>query len=104
MDSASFEDGVVHYSAALSLDPLSADLFIKRSKARAGTRTWQKSLGDADAVRVSYLIYIGANNRYHPRRSNSTQSYLQLTTKEGMQHCLALTPTMRQSMRIMICS
>ena len=53
MDSASYEDAVAHYSTALSLDPLSAVLLTKRSKARAGIGSWQDSLQDADAVRVS---------------------------------------------------
>ena len=53
MDSASYEDAVAHYSTALSLDPLSAVLLIKRSKAHARIGSWQDSLEDADAVRVS---------------------------------------------------
>ncbi|KAI9571738.1 hypothetical protein HD554DRAFT_2073590 [Boletus coccyginus] len=53
MDSASYEDAVAHYSTALSLDPLSVDLLTKRSKARAGNGTWEDSLQDANAVRVS---------------------------------------------------
>ncbi|KAI9459274.1 hypothetical protein HD554DRAFT_2137412 [Boletus coccyginus] len=37
MDSASYEDAVAHYSTALSLDPLSAVLLTKQSKARDGS-------------------------------------------------------------------
>ncbi|KAI9571086.1 WD40-repeat-containing domain protein [Boletus coccyginus] len=37
MDSAAYEDAVVHYSTVLSLDPLSAVLLTKRSKARDGS-------------------------------------------------------------------
>ncbi|KAI9456194.1 hypothetical protein HD554DRAFT_2042635 [Boletus coccyginus] len=43
MGSASYEDAVVHYSTALNLDPLSAVLLTKQSRARDG------SLQDADA-------------------------------------------------------
>ncbi|KAI9571644.1 hypothetical protein HD554DRAFT_1800783 [Boletus coccyginus] len=50
MDSASHKEAVAHYSIALSLDPLSADLFTKRSKARAGMGSWEDSLLDADAA------------------------------------------------------
>ncbi|KAI9571736.1 hypothetical protein HD554DRAFT_2312047 [Boletus coccyginus] len=50
MDSASYKDAVVYYTTALSLDPLSADLLIKRSKARAGIELWEDSLEDADAA------------------------------------------------------
>jgi len=53
MDFASHEDAVAHYSTALSLDPLSAVLLTKRSKAHARIGSWQDSLEDADAVRVS---------------------------------------------------
>ena len=53
MDSASYEDAVAHYSTALSLDPLSAVLLTKRSKARAGIGSWEDSLQDANAVCVS---------------------------------------------------
>jgi len=52
MDSTSYEDAVTHYSTALSLDPMSADLLTKQSKARAGIGSWQDSLEDADVVRV----------------------------------------------------
>ena len=48
------------------------------------------------------LIYIGATNQYDPRRSNSIH-HLQLATKESMQHYLALTATLKQSMRITVC-
>ncbi|KAI9455958.1 hypothetical protein HD554DRAFT_2317618 [Boletus coccyginus] len=44
MDSASYEDAVTHYSTALFLDPLSAILLNKQSKARDG------SLQDANAL------------------------------------------------------
>ncbi|KAI9456181.1 WD40-repeat-containing domain protein [Boletus coccyginus] len=44
MDSASYEDAVTHYSTALFLDPLSAVLLTKQSKARDG------SLQDANAA------------------------------------------------------
>jgi len=53
MDSASYEDAVARYSAALSLDPSSAVLLTKRSKARAEIGSWEGALQDADAVRVS---------------------------------------------------
>jgi len=55
IDSASYEDAVTHYSTALTLDPLSAVLLTKRSRARAGIGSWQDSLEDADAVCPSYL-------------------------------------------------
>ncbi|KAI9571077.1 WD40-repeat-containing domain protein [Boletus coccyginus] len=44
MGSASYEDAVVHYSTALNLDPLSAVLLTKQSRARDG------SLQDANAA------------------------------------------------------
>ncbi|KAI9571582.1 hypothetical protein HD554DRAFT_2036527 [Boletus coccyginus] len=50
MDSASYDDAVAHYSTALRLDPLSADLLTKQSKARAGSGSWADSLEDADAA------------------------------------------------------
>ncbi|KAI9571008.1 hypothetical protein HD554DRAFT_235454 [Boletus coccyginus] len=50
MDSASYEDAVAYYSTALSLDPFSAVLLTKRSKARAGMGSWEDSLQDANAV------------------------------------------------------
>jgi len=53
MDSASYGDAVAHYSTALSLDPSSAVLLTKRSKARAGIGSWEDSLQDANAVCVS---------------------------------------------------
>ena len=53
MDSASYDDAVVHYTTALTLDALSTDLLTKRSKARARIGSWEDSLEDADAVSVS---------------------------------------------------
>ncbi|KAI9456171.1 hypothetical protein HD554DRAFT_213938 [Boletus coccyginus] len=50
MDSASYDDAAAHYSTALSLDPLSAVLLTKRSKARAGMGSWEYSLQDANAA------------------------------------------------------
>ncbi|KAH0826106.1 hypothetical protein J3R83DRAFT_5865, partial [Lanmaoa asiatica] len=50
MDSTSYEDAIVHYTTALTLDPLSTDLLTKRSKARAGIGSWQDSLVDANAA------------------------------------------------------
>ncbi|KAI9571578.1 hypothetical protein HD554DRAFT_2036523 [Boletus coccyginus] len=50
MDSSSYEDAVAHYSTAMTLDPLSAVLLTKRSRARAGVGSWQDSLEDADAA------------------------------------------------------
>jgi len=48
------------------------------------------------------LIYIGATNQYGPRRSNSIH-HLQLATKGSTLHYLALTATLKRSMRITIC-
>ena len=53
MDSASYEDAIIHYTTALTLDPLSTDLLTNRSKARAQIGSWEVSLEDADSVRVS---------------------------------------------------
>ncbi|KAH0831376.1 hypothetical protein J3R83DRAFT_14039 [Lanmaoa asiatica] len=50
MDSASNEDAVVHYTTALTLDPLSTDLLVKRSKVRAEIESWADALEDADAA------------------------------------------------------
>ncbi|KAI9571074.1 hypothetical protein HD554DRAFT_244710 [Boletus coccyginus] len=50
MDFASYEDAVAHYSTALSLDPLSAVLLTKQSKARAQMGSWEDSLQDANAA------------------------------------------------------
>ncbi|KAI9571053.1 hypothetical protein HD554DRAFT_2169413 [Boletus coccyginus] len=41
MDSASYEDVAAHYSTALSLDPISAILLTKQSKAQAGIGSWE---------------------------------------------------------------
>ena len=49
------------------------------------------------------LIYLGADDQYDPRRSNSIH-YLYLATKESMQHYLVLAAILKQSMRIIICS
>ena len=49
------------------------------------------------------LIYMGANNQYEPRRSNSIY-HLYLAMKESMQHSLALAAILKQSMHITICS
>ena len=53
MDSAVYKDAVVHYTTALTLDPLSTYFLAKRSEARAAIGSWQDSLQDADAVRIS---------------------------------------------------
>ena len=53
MDSALYEDAVTHYSTALSLNPLSADLLTKQSKARAGSGSREDSLQGANAVRAT---------------------------------------------------
>ncbi|KAH0829008.1 hypothetical protein J3R83DRAFT_2460, partial [Lanmaoa asiatica] len=50
MDSTSYAAAAVHYTTALTLDPFSADLLTKRSKARAGIGLWKDSLEDADAA------------------------------------------------------
>ncbi|KAI9571749.1 hypothetical protein HD554DRAFT_1817876 [Boletus coccyginus] len=50
MGSASYEDAVAHYSTALSLSPLSADLLAKRNKARVGNGSCEDSLQDANAA------------------------------------------------------
>jgi len=102
MDSRSYEDAVAHYSTALSLDPLSVDLLMKRSKARAGSGSWEGSLEDADAVRVSYFTQ-EQSNQYDRRQLNSIHQP-HLATKESTLHYLAPTATLKQSTRITICS
>jgi len=49
------------------------------------------------------LIHTGISDQHDPRQSNSIHHFY-LATKAGMQHCLALTATMKQIMRITICS
>ncbi|KAI9567616.1 hypothetical protein HD554DRAFT_924007 [Boletus coccyginus] len=65
MDSASYEDAVAHYSTALSLDPLSAVLLTKRSKARAQMGSWEDSLLDADAAIKLDLSSLNGHERKH---------------------------------------
>ena len=62
MDSASYKDAVVNYTTAPTLDPSSTDLLTKRSKARAAIGSWQDSLEDADAVRVSGFAPVQITN------------------------------------------
>ncbi|KAI9571750.1 hypothetical protein HD554DRAFT_1817238 [Boletus coccyginus] len=65
MDSASYEDAVARYSTALSLDPSSAVLLTKRSRARAGIGSWQYSLQDADAAIKLDPSFLFAHERKH---------------------------------------
>jgi len=70
------------------------------------SKSWVRIMGQfvAGCQRSTcILIYIGAGNRYDPRRSNSTH-HLYLATKENMQHYLALAAIVKQSMRITVCS
>ncbi|KAI9571085.1 hypothetical protein HD554DRAFT_2214537, partial [Boletus coccyginus] len=64
-NSASYEDAVAHYSTALSLDPLSAVLLTKRSKARAGMGSWEDSLQDANAaIKLNPSLVFGHESKH----------------------------------------
>ena len=52
MDSAAYHDAAAYYSSILTLDPLSADALIKRSRAHREIGDWEAALKDANAVCV----------------------------------------------------
>lgn len=57
LDSAAHRDAVAYYSSALTLEPLSTDVPIKRSRAYAALGDWEAALKDANAVCVvSFFI------------------------------------------------
>lgn len=52
MDSAAHHDAAAYYTLVLTLDPLSTDALIKRSKAHGAMGDWEAALKDASAVCV----------------------------------------------------
>lgn len=61
------EEAIHHYSVALSLDPSSpAHLFVKRSKARAMSLSWEDALNDADEVLFFHTPVLDSSPFCHP--------------------------------------
>lgn len=52
IDSAAHRDAAAYYSSALTLEPSSRDILIKRSRAHAAMDDWEAALNDANTVCV----------------------------------------------------
>ncbi|KAG8214921.1 hypothetical protein J3R82DRAFT_10108 [Butyriboletus roseoflavus] len=50
VESAAHRDAAAYYSSALTLEPFSTNILIKRSRAHAGTGDWDAALEDANAA------------------------------------------------------
>ncbi|KAF8139079.1 hypothetical protein EV363DRAFT_1580710 [Boletus edulis] len=56
LDAHRHDEAITHYTNALSLDPASPDILIKRSKAHMATASWKEALNDANqAIKLDPL-------------------------------------------------
>lgn len=102
VDSAAHSDAVAYYSLALTLEPLSMSVLIKRSRAHAATRDWEAALQDANAVRVVGLLSRKLANDMHLRQSYSIHHIL-AGTRGSMQRSMVVVIMTRQSKHSMRC-
>jgi len=98
MDSTAHQSAAAYYSSILTLDPLSRDVLIKRSKALGAMSDWEAALKDANAVCVVRLLIRQLANDMHIRQSHLIRHTLGVTSG-NMQRCMVLVVTTKQSKR-----
>ena len=95
MDSAAHDDAAAYYSSILTLDPLSTDALIKRSKAHGAMDDWEAALKDANAVCVARFLVPRLAVDMHVRQSHLIRHSLGVMSG-NMRRCMMLVGSTKQ--------
>jgi hypothetical protein len=96
MDSAAHNDAAAYYSSVLTIDPLSTDALIKRSKAHGAMDDWEAALKDANDVCVVWAFIPRLANDMHLRQSRLIRHTLGAMSG-NTQRSMVLVVTTKQS-------